>query len=105
MGARSIGYDSPSRPVSGRAFLFGYGSPCRENAARRGLFFSNPLRGALMFRRANLLLALALFAATAATAFPQSPAPGRELLNWKFKQGEQLHYQLETIEQRELRFR
>ena len=59
-----------------------------------------------MFQRANLLLSASLFALTAAVAFPQTAAPAhKETLHWKFKPGEKLHYQLEAVEQRELRFR
>src|SRR5579872_5674203 len=91
-----------------KGFFVWLWQPLSRERRAAGAFFveSAGPEGALMFQRANLLLSASLFALTAAVAFPQTAAPAhKETLHWKFKPGEKLHYQLEAVEQRELRFR
>jgi hypothetical protein len=56
-------------------------------------------------RKTNLLLSASLIFAVAALSQETARAAARQTIVWKFHQGEKLYYQLDTIEQRDLRLR
>ncbi len=58
-----------------------------------------------MSRKTNILLCASLIFTTAVLSQETAAAAARQAILWKFQQGEKLYYQLDTIEQRDLRFR